>query len=138
MFAMLKQFEPQAYALMRIVFGLLFFFHGLQKWGFLGGNPADPATLRGAAMFIETIAGPLLMLGLFTVPTAFICSGQMAVAYFLQHQPRAMWPIQNGGEPAALYCFAFLFMSAYGAGIWSLDAMRGGAKTRPAYSPAAR
>jgi putative oxidoreductase len=135
MFATLRQFEPQAYAVMRIVFGLLFFFHGLQKWGLLGGNPADPATLRGVAMLIETIGGPLIMFGLFTMPTAFICSGQMAVAYFLSHQPRGMWPIQNGGEAAALYCFAFLFFATRGAGIWSIDAMRS-TKAAPAYSPA--
>jgi putative oxidoreductase len=136
MFATLKQFEPQAYAAMRIVFGFLFLCHGLQKFGMLGGNPADLATLRGLAGIIETVGGPLIMLGLFTVPTTFLCSGEMAVAYFMQHQPRALFPIQNGGELAALYCFAFLFFSTRGAGIWSLDGLRSG--KAPAYSAATR
>ncbi len=124
MLGFLKPFEPQLYALFRIVFGFLFLFHGLQKWGFLGGNAAELLTLRWLAGVIETIGGPLIMFGLFTVPTAFLCSGEMAFAYFLQHQPAGLWPIQNRGEPAALYCFAFLFIAAYGAGSWSIDRLR--------------
>jgi putative oxidoreductase len=119
--AWLGRFQPQAYAAMRIVFGFLFLFHGLQKFGMFEGRAADLATLRGLAGVLEVVGGPLLMLGLFTVPTAFILSGEMAVAYFMSHQPRGMWPIQNGGELAALYCFVFLFIAFRGAGPLSVD-----------------
>jgi len=125
MFGALRQFEPQVYALMRMVFGFLFLFHGLQKmFGVLGGQVFPLSSLRGVAGLMELIAGPLISLGLFTVPTAFICSGQMAVAYFINHQQRAFWPVQNGGEPAVLYCFAFLYIAARGAGILSVDGAR--------------
>ena len=129
MFSRLRQFEPQAYAVMRMVFGFLFLFHGLQKmFGMFGGRSAELSTLRGIAGLIEVIAGPLIMFGFLTVPTALMCSGQMAVAYFLSHQPRGFWPIQNGGELAALYCFAFLYIATRGAGILSLDAARSAEK----------
>ena len=109
-----------AYALMRIVFGFLWLFHGLQKFGVLGTQSVEIASLRGVAGVIEVVAGTLIMLGLFTSPVAFIASGQMAVAYFTQHLPRGVWPISNGGEPAVLFCFAFLYMAAKGNGIWSV------------------
>ena len=126
MLAWLRNLEPQAYALMRIVVGFLFMFHGLQKmFGVLGGRTADLATLRGLAGVMETIGGPLISFGFFTVPTAFLLSGEMAVAYFMSHQPRGLWPIQNAGEPAVLFCFAFLYIATRGAGIWSLDRARG-------------
>jgi putative oxidoreductase len=118
------RFSPATYALMRIVFGFLWVFHGLQKFAAFGGDPADPTSLRGVAGIIEVIAGALIMLGLFTRPAAFIASGQMAFAYFIAHAPRALWPIHNGGEPAVLFCFAFLYIAARGAGIWSLDTRR--------------
>ena len=85
---------------------------------------ADVATLRGVAGYIEVIGGPLIMFGLYTVPTAFICSGEMAVAYFYSHQPRGFWPIQNAGETAVTNYFAFLYIAARGAGMWSLDSAR--------------
>ena len=128
MFRILRRFEPHAYAAVRIVVGSLFMFHGLQKWGLLGGTASDFGTLRWVAGAIEGIGGPLIMFGLFTVPTAFLCSGEMAVAYFLSHQPRELWPIQNGGELSALYSFAFLYIATRGAGICSIDGSRG-AKT---------
>ena len=118
------RFSPVTYALMRIVFGFLWLFHGLQKFGVFGGDAADPGTLRFTAGLIEVVAGALIMVGLFTRPAAFIASGQMAVAYFMAHAPRAMWPLFNGGEPAVLFCFAFLYIASRGAGIWSLDARR--------------
>ena len=74
---------------------------------------------------IEFFGGLLLMLGLFTRPVAFLCSGLMASAYWMSHGTRALLPIENRGELAALYCFVFLFMSAHGSGICSLDALRG-------------
>jgi putative oxidoreductase len=64
------------------------------------------------------------MIGLFTRPAAFVASGQMAVAYFLAHAPRALWPLHNGGELAVLFCFAFLYVASRGGGMWSVDARR--------------
>jgi putative oxidoreductase len=71
---------------------------------------------------LELIGGLLILLGLFTRPAAFIVSGQMAVAYFMGHfTPSAFWPMQNGGELAVLYCFAFLYLAVAGGGPWSMD-----------------
>jgi len=70
---------------------------------------------------IELVGGTLVMLGMFTSPVAFICSGQMAFAYFISHHPQNVWPIMNRGELAALYCFVFLYIAARGAGPLSLD-----------------
>lgn len=126
----LRQFEPQAYAVMRMIFGFLFMFHGLQKvFGMFGARPVELLTLRGVGGLMEVIGGPLITFGFLAVPTAFICSGEMAVAYFMSHQPRGLWPIQNGGELAVLYCFVFLYMAARGAGIWSIDAARKSGKS---------
>ena len=72
---------------------------------------------------LEVVGGVLIALGLFTRPVAFILSGEMAVAYWQFHAPNGTWPIQNHGEGAVLYCFIYLFMAAYGAGAWSLDAV---------------
>ena len=117
-----ERYAPQIYALMRIVFGFLFIFHGLQKmFGLFGGRVAELVSLRGLAGVIEIVAGSLIMFGWFTRPAAFIASGEMAVAYFLSHQPSGLWPIQNRGELAALYCFAFLYIAARGAGPLSID-----------------
>lgn len=126
----LQRLEGLAYAAMRMVFGFLFVFHGLQKFGLFGGRMANFATLFGMAGFIETIGGSLILLGLFTVPAALVTSGEMAVAYFTQHQPRGGWPIQNVGELAVLYCFAFLFIATRGPGPFSIDRLRRGAKRR--------
>ena len=118
----LRRFEPYAYALLRIVAGLLFLFHGLQKFGVLGGQlTLPPVSLIGLAAIIETVGGLLIMIGFATAPVAFICSGEMAYAYFTAHQPRGTWPIQNGGEPAALFAFIFLYISTRGGGVMSID-----------------
>jgi putative oxidoreductase len=118
----LRRFEPYAYALLRIVAGLLFLFHGLQKFGVLSGQlTLPPVSLIGLAALIETVGGLLIMIGLATSPMAFICSGEMAYAYFTAHQPRGTWPIQNGGEPAALFAFIFLYISTRGGGMLSVD-----------------
>jgi len=110
------------YSLMRMVFGFLFIFHGLQKmFGMFGGRTADLISLRGLAGVIEIVAGVLIMIGWHARPAAFIASGQMAFAYFMSHQPDGLWPIQNRGELAVLYCFAFLYIAARGAGPLSLD-----------------
>jgi putative oxidoreductase len=73
------------------------------------------------AGLLELVGGLLLLLGLFTRPVAFLLSGLMAFAYFIGHAPRDFWPIVNGGELAALYCFLFLYLAAAGGGPWSLD-----------------
>jgi putative oxidoreductase len=114
--------EPQAYALVRIVTGFLFIFHGSQKLlNFPKEFTYDLSPLMIAAGGIELVGGILVMIGLFTRPTAFICSGTMAVAYWMAHGMRDVFPMLNGGELAAMYCFVFLFIAAKGPGIWSLD-----------------
>jgi putative oxidoreductase len=76
---------------------------------------------RGLAGVIEVVAGTLIMIGWFTRPAAFIASGQMAFAYFISHYPAGFWPIQNRGELAAFYCFAFLYIASRGKGAWGVD-----------------
>jgi len=120
---------PYLYSLFRIVAGLLYMAHGLQKlFGMFGGTPPALMSLAGAAGVIETGAGLLIVLGLFTRPAAFLASGQMAAAFFLSHFPRAFWPIENGGELATVFCFAFLYFAARGAGPVSVDALRGASR----------
>lgn len=117
-----ERFAPYFLSMMRAVFGLLFLFHGLQKlFGVAGGQTVPLATIYGAAGIIELLAGALIAIGWLTRPAAFLASGQMAVAYFMAHQPKGGWPIQNGGELPALYCFAFLYIAARGPGPISLD-----------------
>ena len=126
----LARFVEPIYAIFRIVFGLLFACHGAQKiLGLLGGPKMD-APLMIAAGWIELLAGLLILLGLFAGIAAFIASGEMAVAYFMAHASGGFWPIVNHGEAAVLYCFAFLYIAARGSGIWSIDALRGGAAVR--------
>jgi len=126
----LAGYAPQAYAAMRIIFGLLFLCHGLQKvFGLFGGvNGAAAAllSLLGIAGLIEVVTGALIAVGFAAGTAAFIASGQMAVAYFAGHFPVGSWPIQNDGELAVLYCFVFLYMATRGSGIWGLDAARKG------------
>jgi putative oxidoreductase len=110
-----------AYAAFRIVTGFLFAFHGAQKlFGAFGGQAQPLASMPGAAGAIELVCGVLVMVGVLTGIAAFLASGEMAVAYFLAHAPKGLWPIENGGELAVLYCFAFLYIAARGAGMWSL------------------
>lgn len=115
-------FGGQAYALLRIVSGFMFFCHGAQKvFGVLGGQQVETfASLPGLAGLIELICGALILLGFYTSIAAFLSSGTMAVAYFMAHQPQGPLPIQNGGELAVLYCFVFLYLAARGDGKWSL------------------
>jgi putative oxidoreductase len=119
----LVSYQAQAYALLRIVAGFLFLWHGTSKvLGFPLPPPAEaPAFVIWVAGSIELIGGALVMVGLFTRWAAFVCSGLMAFAYWMAHGFQALLPIQNQGEPAALYCFVFLFISAHGPGIWSVD-----------------
>ena len=107
--------EPLAYQLMRIVAGLLFAFHGAQKlFGLFGMQRMPLISQFGAAGIIELTGGLLIAAGVAVTPVAFICSGEMAVAYFRSHYPKGMVPISNGGELAVLYCFVFLYISTRG------------------------
>lgn len=122
----MSSFNSQAYALMRIVVGFLFLCHGVQK---LFGIPSAmtgnvPAFIIYGAGPIELVGGALVMIGLFTRWSAFITSGQMAVAYWMAHGTKAFLPIENKGELAVLYCFVFLFIATQGGGIWSVDESR--------------
>lgn len=120
-----KSWTPQFLSLLRAVSGFLFMQHGLQKvFGMLGKEAVPLGTQAGVGGLIELIGGALLIVGLFTRPIAFLCAGTMAVAYFQFHDGfQVFWPVINKGELAALYCFVFLFLSAAGAGPWSLDAL---------------
>lgn len=119
---LLAKGTDQAYALMRIVCGFLFLTHGTQKhFGFPIEFPWPLDGMTAAAGGIELVGGTLIMLGLFTSPAAFLCSGMAAVGYWTVHAPRGLFPIANGGEILTFYCFIFLFIATRGAGIWSLD-----------------
>ena len=119
---LLDRREEQSYALLRIVTGFLFIWHGTQKLlNFPVEFPYPLNPLMYSAGTIEMVGGVLVMIGLFTRPAAFICSGTMAAAYWMAHGMNNVFPILNKGELAALFCFAFLFIAVRGAGIWSLD-----------------
>ena len=129
----LKPHADKIYAVMRIVAGLMFMAHGLQKiFGLFGGVPAGaPAFIVYGAGGIELVTGALIAIGLFAAPAAFLASGTMAFAYFMGHVMNAdvnpthsILPIVNRGELAVLYCWVFLVLAAKGAGIWSADASR--------------
>ncbi len=117
-------------SILRIVTGLLFVEHGTTK---VLGFPVVPGghvlgfnftTMAGVSGVLELVGGFLILLGLFTRITAFILSGEMAVAYFMVHAKMGIYPIVNHGEIAVLYCFVFLYFAAAGGGPWSVDAMR--------------
>ncbi|QJX45835.1 DoxX family protein [Hymenobacter taeanensis] len=119
-------YASYAYALLRIVVGLLFAMHGSQKLlGFPGGdgNTVEIASLMGVAGIIELVGGLLILVGFLTRPAAFLASGMMAVAYFMAHAPQHALPIVNKGELAVVFCFVFLYIAAQGAGVWSIDSM---------------
>jgi putative oxidoreductase len=122
----MQSFSSQTYALLRIVAGFLFLWHGCQKlFGFPGEPPGAPPFVIYIAGPIELVGGALVLVGLFTRWAAFLCSGLMAFAYWMAHGTEALLPILNRGELAALYCFVFLFIAAHGPGMWSVDAGRG-------------
>jgi putative oxidoreductase len=121
----MRRFDQETYALLRIVTGLLFVWHGAQKlFGFPKEAPDAPAFILYVAGPIELVGGLLVCLGLFTRWAAFVCSGLMASAYWMAHGTKHLFPLVNGGELAALYCFVFLFLAAQGPGMWSLDGAR--------------
>jgi putative oxidoreductase len=120
---------PRVLSVLRIVLGLVVLQYGLAK---LVGWPAVPMfedvkwlSLFGIAGMFELIGGTMLVLGLFTRPVAFILSGEMASAYFIEHLPHSFFPILNEGDLAISLCFAFLYVAFAGGGPWSLDAVIG-------------
>ena len=121
---------PRLQSTLRIVSAIMFMIAGTIKlFAFPTGIFPHGGTVQlmselGLAGVLEAFGGAFLMLGLFTRPVAFLLSGEMAVAYFQAHFPHGFWPTMNGGQPAVLYCFLFLYFSAAGGGPWSLDAMR--------------
>lgn len=125
-FRYLAQYQPQILAILRIVVGLLFLEHGLSKFfGIPVPFPVHPLpTTLLIAGVIELVGGFLVTIGLCTRLAAFIASGEMAVAYWMQHFPKSPWPVANMGEAAILFCFVFLYLAAAGPGAWSVDHMR--------------
>ncbi|MCX6174276.1 MAG: DoxX family protein [Ignavibacteriales bacterium] len=123
--------EPYLLSVLRIVAAFIFILTGTMKLfafpiGMLpNGGTVPLISQMGLGGLLEVFGGSLILLGLFTRPVAFILAGEMAVAYFQFHFPKGFWPIMNGGVPAILYCFVWLYFSAAGAGLWSLDAKRG-------------
>jgi putative oxidoreductase len=131
--ASLNSYSPAVVGLFRIVVGFLFAVHGtvtLFAWPIATGPTGTGlAAVVGTwptwwSGLIELVTGLLVMVGLFTRSAAFIASGTMAVAYFWQHQPHALWPHANHGELAVLYCFAFFLLVFTGGGAYGLDARR--------------
>jgi putative oxidoreductase len=124
----LEKWQQELLSILRMVAAFMFTLHGTQK---LFGFPIDPRSpfelwtlAPGAAGILEIVLGPLLFIGLFTRPAAFVLSGLMAFAYFIAHAPQSIYPIANGGEDAVLYCFVFLYLAAAGGGKWSIDQLR--------------
>jgi putative oxidoreductase len=122
----LDTWSPRVLAALRIITALLFIEHGLMKLvafpAAIPGMPSPLPTILVVAALIEIVGGALIAVGLLTRIAAFICSGEMAAAYFMFHAPKGFWPAINQGEPAILFCFIFLYLAFAGAGAWSLDA----------------
>lgn len=123
MFDRLSPYAPQALAVLRIVSALLFLLHGTQKlFGFPATEFAPPMfSIFWFAGVIEIITGVLILIGLFTRPAAFVASGTMAVAYWMAHAPANLFPANNGGDAAILFCFVFLYLVFAGPGSWSVN-----------------
>jgi putative oxidoreductase len=119
----LHRHSELTYALLRFFAGAMFAFHGAQKlFGFPNGHEVPLQSMMGFAGAIELIGGILVAVGLQAGWAAFLCSGEMAVAYFMVHAKNGFWPIVNQGEPAVLYCFVFLYVASRGSGAYSGDA----------------
>ncbi|CAK7285023.1 MULTISPECIES: DoxX family protein [Streptomyces] len=127
--ARLHSAQPYALGLFRVVVGLLFTAHGAASlFGVLGGAMGTNGGTIAAgtwpgwyAAVIQLVAGALVLIGLGTRGAALIASGSMAFAYFDIHQQHALWPIQNGGEPAVMFCWAFLLLVFTGSGAFGVD-----------------
>ena len=126
-FASLSRYQPQALSILRIVTALLFIAHGTQKlFGFPAAEwgPTDLMSLMGVAGILEVVGGIAILVGFLTRPVAFVLCGFMAVAYWMAHAPANPFPVNNGGDAAILFCFAFLYFVFAGPGAWSVDSMR--------------
>lgn len=126
MFDSVSRYQPQLLSVLRIVSGLLLLQHGTAKvLGFpaVEGVPPPGLSLAGLSGPFELVLGLLLALGLFSRPAAFFAAGFCAVGYWAIHGTQNLFPILNGGELIALYCFVFLYLTAAGPGPWSLDAV---------------
>jgi putative oxidoreductase len=127
LYAKMDPWAPYVLSVLRIMAGLLFLQHGMQKLFDFPPNPeaASPPllSLMGLAGLIELVGGGLVTVGLFTRVSALVLSGEMAFAYFMAHAPQGFMPIDNGGDLAVLFCFVFLYLAFAGAGLWSVDAM---------------
>ncbi len=122
--ASLTSWSPHVLSLLRVASGAAFLAHGTMKLlNFPPGYSPELMSMPGAAGAIELVGGALLVLGLFTRAVAFVCSGTMAVAYFMAHAPKSFFPVLNGGDAALLYCFVFFYLVFAGPGPWSLDAI---------------
>lgn len=147
------QWSSRVLSVLRIIVAFLFVVHGSQKlFGYPPQPPPPPPPPQAAqqanqtqtpppapappqpaqqqlpplmlvAGWLELVGGLLIFLGLFTRPVAFILSGEMAVAYFMQHAPNSFWPVINKGEPAVLFCFIFFYLVFAGGGVWSIDSL---------------
>ncbi len=127
MSAILSAWRPRVLSVLRMVSGFLFMQHGGQKlFGFPAAQryPFELLSQSGVAGVLELVGGALLLVGFYTRSVAFLLSGLMAFAYFLVHEPRGFWPLNNGGELAALYSFLFLYFVFAGGGSWSVDGLR--------------
>ena len=119
----LERFQQEVIAVFRIVVGFLFATHGAAAlFGVLGTEQVGLFVWPSWwASLIQTVGGALVMIGFGTRYAALLCSGSMAYAYFSVHQAGALLPVQNGGEKAALFCFAFLLIAFLGNGAWSVQ-----------------
>ena len=121
----ISKYETQIYAIFRVIAGFLFLWHGSQKlFGFPLPSHEMPVYIVFIAGPIEFFGGLLVMIGLWTRLAAFICSGEMAYAYWTVHGTHILLPLLNGGELAIIFCFLFLFISARGSGGYSVDQFR--------------
>ena len=126
LFEGLGKYQPFALAALRIMTGLQYIEHGSQKL-FNFPISAQPHALSGLTLtagILEFAGGILILLGLFTRPVAFLLCGEMAIAYFMAHMPRSVFPINNGGDLAISFCFIFLYLVFAGSGAFALDNRR--------------
>ena len=124
----LKLYGDYVGAALRIVVGYTYALHGAQKlFGMFGAEQSvEIVSLIGLAGFIELVGGTMISVGFLTRPVALIASGEMAFAYFIGHVARNgafFFPLANQGEPAVLYCFIFLYLSAHDTGRYGIDGL---------------